>query len=101
MALEHRAYEEKRNFIRMKINTPVQVQAGAEQFVARCKDLSGSGMLLQSERELPLGTTVEIHIAQEGENRLPFNASAQVVRVDAVNPAGFILGLALKAIHDD
>jgi len=100
MALEHRAYDEKRSFIRMKINTPVQVIQGEERFTARCKDLSGSGMLLQSDRELPLGAQVEVHIAQEGDNRLPFNASAQVVRVNAVNPSGFILGLAIKAIHD-
>jgi len=100
MALEHRAYDEKRSFIRMKINTPVQVQLGGEHFTARCKDLSGSGMLLQSDRELALGAQVEVHIDQEGENRLPFNASAQVVRVDAVNPSGYILGLSIKAIHD-
>lgn len=100
MALEHRAYDEKRNFIRMKINTPVQVEIGGERFTARCKDLSASGILLQSDRELALGSQVEIHIAQEGENRLPFDASAQVVRVDAVNPSGYILGLSIKAIHD-
>jgi hypothetical protein len=100
MALEHRAYSEKRNFIRMKINTPVQLKVGAETFVARCKDLSGSGILLQSERELAPGTMVEIHIDQEGENRLPFRATGEVVRSDPVNPAGFILGLQLNAIHD-
>lgn len=101
MALEHRAYSEKRNFIRMKINTPVQVRAGEQTFMARCKDLSGSGMLLQSEQELPMGAQVDIHIDQEGENRLPFNATAQVVRVDPLNPTGFILGLAIKAIQED
>lgn len=100
MALEHRAYDEKRNFIRMKINTPVQVQCGGERFTARCRDLSGSGILLQSDRELTLGTEVEIHIDQEGDNLLPFDASAQVVRVDAMNPSGYILGLSIKAIHD-
>jgi hypothetical protein len=100
MALEHRAYSEKRNFIRMKINTPVQVKVGAETFLARCKDLSGSGLLLLSERELAPGTEVEIHIDQEGENRLPFRATGHVVRADPVNPSGYILGLALTAIHD-
>jgi hypothetical protein len=31
---------------------------------------------------------------------VPFSASAQVVRIDPLHPTGFILGLALKAIHD-
>ncbi len=100
MALENRAYSEKRNFIRMKINTPVLIKVGSDSFTARCKDLSGSGLLLQSERELVCGTLVEVNIEQEGENRLPFKATAEVVRCDPVNPNGFILGLSLTAIHD-
>lgn len=100
MVLEQRAYSEKRNFIRMKINAPVEVTAGNEKFTARCKDLSGSGILIQTEQALALGTSVEICIPQEGEKLLPFRASGEVVRVDPVNPSGFILGLALSAIHD-
>ncbi len=67
MVSEHRAYNEKRNFIRMKINAPIQVTAGDEQFVARCKDLSGSGVLIQTDRAVALGTTVEISIEQDGD----------------------------------
>jgi len=100
MVLEQRAYSEKRNFIRMKINAPVQVKAGDESFTARCKDLSGSGILIQTERALALGTAVEIFIEQEGDKLLPFRATGEVVRVDPVNPSGFILGLSLSAIHD-
>ena len=100
MVLENRAYSEKRNFIRMKINTPVEIQAGNEKFTARCKDLSGSGVLIQADRALALGTSVEIFIQQEGEKLLPFRATGEVVRVDPVNPSGYILGLSLNAIHD-
>ncbi|HEY3699256.1 MAG TPA: PilZ domain-containing protein [Spongiibacteraceae bacterium] len=100
MVLEHRAYNEKRNFIRMRINTPIEIQAGGERFTARCKDLSGSGVLIQTDRALALGTAVEIFIQQDGDKLLPFRATGEVVRVDPVNPAGFILGLSLHAIHD-
>lgn len=100
MVLEHRAYNEKRNFIRMKINTPVEIVAGDEKFTARCKDLSGSGVLIQTDRALALGSTVEIVIDQGDEKHLPFRATGEVVRVDPVNPSGFILGLALTAIHE-
>lgn len=100
MVSEHRAYNEKRNFIRMKINTPIQVTVGNEQFVARCKDLSGAGVLIQTDRAVALGTTVEIYIEPDGDKHLPFRASGEIVRVDPVNPSGYILGLSLTAIHD-
>lgn len=99
MVLEHRAYSEKRGFIRLRVNTPVQVQMGAEHFTAVCKDLSGSGMLMATERALAVGTELDIRIEQEGENRLPFHASAKVARVDEEGD-GYIVGLALTTIHD-
>lgn len=100
MLLEQRVYDEKRNFIRMKINTLVQVRSDDKEFVARCKDLSGSGMLILAEQALALGSTVEVCIEPETEKHQPFRASGEVVRVDPVNPSGYILGLALTAIHD-
>lgn len=100
MVLEQRVYNEKRNFIRMKINTPVQVEVDGETFIARCKDLSGSGVLIQSDKAVALGTMVEIRIEQEGGKHQPFRASGEVVRLDPVNPSGYILGLSLTAIHE-
>lgn len=99
MVLEPRAYSEKRNFIRMKVNTPVQLRCKGETLMAQCRDLSGSGLLLASEQALPMDADVEVHIAQDGENRQPFNASAKVVRVDPADN-GFIIGLALIEIYD-
>ena len=99
MVLEHRAYSEKRGFIRLRVDTPVQVQMGAERFTAVCKDLSGSGMLMATERKLPLGAELDIRIEQEGDNRLPFHASAKVARVEDEGD-GYIIGLAITGIHD-
>lgn len=98
--LEQRVYDEKRNFIRMKINTLVQVRSEGRHFEARCKDLSGSGMLILADEALPLGSTVEVCIEPETDKHQEFRASGEVVRLDPVNPAGYILGLALTAIHD-
>ncbi len=100
MLQEQRVYDEKRNFIRMKINTLVQIKSDDKEFLARCKDLSGSGMLILAEQALDMGSTVEVCIASETEKQQTFRASGEVVRVDPVNPSGYILGLALTAIHD-
>lgn len=99
MVLEPRTYNEKRNFIRMRIDTPVEVTCNGERFTARCRDLSGSGMLLACDRALPIDAEVTVFIAQEGENHNPFHATGRVVRADAGDD-GYIVGLALTAIHD-
>ncbi|MET0379398.1 MAG: PilZ domain-containing protein [Spongiibacteraceae bacterium] len=100
MALDNRAWSEKRNFIRMKINTPVRVQHSSATFVARCKDLSGSGMLVECEQALPLGSIVELFIDQEGDKRVPFHATAEVARVDPAVDGHFTLGLSITSIKD-
>jgi len=100
MVLDNRAWSEKRNFIRMKINTPVNIEHGTTRIVARCKDLSGSGMLVESEQQLPLGSVVELYIDQEGEKRLPFRATAEVARVEPSSGGSFTLGLSITSIKD-
>lgn len=100
MVLEPRTYKEKRNFIRMRIDTPVEVTCNGEQFTARCRDLSGSGMLLACEHSLPADADVTVVIAQEGENRSPFHATGKVVRADPAEEGGYTVGLALTAILD-
>lgn len=99
MALD-RAYNEKRGFIRMRIDAPVQVEAGASRFTARCKDLSGSGMLVAAAQPLEVGQEVNLTIDQEGGNRLPFRATASVARCEAQPGSDYIIGLSITAIHE-
>ena len=99
MSSEDRTYSEKRNFIRMRINTPVQVRCGDREIEAVGKDLSGSGMLLLFQEELAPGTSVEIRIEQE-KDRAPFRASAEVTRVHETTDEGYLLGLSITQIHD-
>ncbi len=100
MLLDNRAWSEKRNFIRMKINTPVNIEHAGKTFIARCKDLSGSGMLVESEEQLPVGSIVNLLIDQEGDKRLPFRATAEVARVDAAGTGSFTIGLSITSIQD-
>lgn len=100
MLSEPKSYSEKRSFIRMKVEAPVQLRYGDREFSAICRNLSGSGLLLETDQELPVGATVEICIPQEGDNRVSFEATAEVNRVDAAENGRFIVGLATRAIHD-
>ena len=99
MSSADRTYDEKRSFIRMKINTPVKVTAEGKDYAAIGKDLSGSGMLVLLDQELPVGSEVQVNIEQE-KDRAPFRATAEVQRVHEKTEEGYLLGLKIVAIHD-
>jgi c-di-GMP-binding flagellar brake protein YcgR len=92
-------YTEKRELVRMRINTPAQISLAnqAETISAVCKELSGTGMQVSSEQAIAAGTTVEVTIpASEGQE--PFLASAEVVRVDG-KEGSYTLALKLLDIY--
>ena len=99
MNMSERNYTEKRNFIRMKVDTPVDlVIAGsaARTVKAICKDLSGTGMLVETEEALELGTELVVSITT-GKN--PFEADAEVTRSRTATNGKFIIGLKIKEIR--
>lgn len=99
MASIDRSYNEKRDFIRMKINSPVSINCGDDSILGVCKDLSGAGMLVETEKTLPVGAELEVSIEQKGETHLPFHATATVSRVEPVDDK-FLVGLSIIQIHE-
>jgi len=95
-----RSFNEKRDFIRMKINSTVKVTQAGKDYQGICKDLSGTGMSILSETEFRVGDEVEILIEQQSDIHLPFQASAEVTRVQPDESGKFIVGLAIKQISD-
>ena len=80
-----KTYQEKRNFIRMKVETPasVSVSSGDEVLAGICKDLSGGGMLIELPKPLPLDSTVEVEIASSHGHAPILKAKARVTRSEA------------------
>ncbi len=78
-------YQEKRNFIRMKVETPVNVliATGGQSIKGVCKDLSGGGMLIEINTALPVGTETEVEIASEHGHSPILKAKTRVSRVEA------------------
>ncbi|MFA7555508.1 MAG: PilZ domain-containing protein [Spongiibacteraceae bacterium] len=99
MPSNDRSYNEKRDFIRMKINTPVSVTHAGVQYQATCKDLSGAGMLIETQHLFNLGDILDVSIASQLDSHLPFNATTEVSRVDAGNEDTHIIGLSIKEIR--
>ncbi len=76
-------FSEKRNFIRMKIDTPAKVIAQSNDMTLEgvCRDLSGGGMLIEVDKTLPTGTELEITVASEHSHSPMLRAKARVSRI--------------------
>ncbi|ACR12703.1 PilZ domain-containing protein [Teredinibacter turnerae] len=84
MSLANREYQEKRNFIRMRVDTPIQMvlEADGERFEGKCRDLSGGGLLVELATALPVGTRARISIQSSHGHSPMLEAIALVNRVE-------------------
>lgn len=101
MTLSERSYEEKRSFIRMKVDTMVTFTRldGKERYEGRCRNLSGAGMLLETDKKLEVGDRLKISIPSEGPDFSPLDAVIEVVRVTPLPDLHiFRLGVVIKKI---
>lgn len=95
-----RTYNEKRDFIRMRVNSSVNIDQDGNHFKGICRDLSGAGMLIETDQLFEIGAQLRISIEQKGETHLPFNAQAEVSRVEPGPDDKHIIGLEIKEIHE-
>ena len=103
MILTERTYEEKRDFIRMRVDTMVSFQRAdsKERYEARCCNLSGAGMLLETDKKLNLGDRLRVTVPSEGPDFAPLDASVEVVRVDPIpNLHKFMVGVVIRKLGE-
>jgi hypothetical protein len=83
MTLGNRSFEEKRSFIRMKIDAMVSfsIEGKQERYEGRCKNISGAGLLLESAKKLPLGTRIQVTIPSESRDLDNLQATVEIIRV--------------------
>jgi c-di-GMP-binding flagellar brake protein YcgR len=98
----NRNYNEKRNFIRMKIDTPADViiENQGQQIQAVCRDLSGGGMLIESPQTLDIGLELTVRLASHHLNSPMLKARAVVARVKENRSGSFTLGLEILEMLD-
>lgn len=100
MSLLDRDYSEKRNFIRMKIDTPAEVTFVEEQVSCNgvCHDLSGGGMLLTVEREVVLDSELLVTVSTNHGHQPMLNARCIVARIEAGPKQSYLLGLEITEV---
>lgn len=83
MVMANRDYQEKRNFIRMRVETPVEINTLADEefYEGTCVDLSGGGLLVEMQTLLPVGTKLEVNIASSHGHSPMLKAKATVARI--------------------
>lgn len=83
MSQASRDYQEKRNFIRMKVDTPVQIDIknGDHHITGTCCDLSGGGLMVELDSVIPVGTETEVVISSSHGHSPMLHAIAVVTRV--------------------
>lgn len=95
-----REYEEKRNFIRMKVDAQVEITpAGGSTINGVCRNLSGAGLLAETADPIALDTAVVVHIPAAGTKAPSFRAEGTVARLDTLEK-GFMLGINITKVLD-
>ena len=101
MNLSRHDYEEKRRYIRMRIEASVDVSTPDGRHVTGlCRNLSSSGMLLETRESVPMGASVEVKITPAHPKQSMFHASGIVTRLDPQGQSGFVVGIHISRIFD-
>jgi c-di-GMP-binding flagellar brake protein YcgR len=102
MGLLDRDYDEKRNFIRMKVETPVQVKVNTLEQEAEgiCHDLSGGGMLLSLDNEMALNTEIVVTVVSDHGHSPMMKARCSVARIEPGPSNTNMIGVEILEIID-
>lgn len=94
--------DDKRDFIRMKIDTPAEViiLSKGKRLKGICRDLSGGGMSIETRVGLHIGTEMEIKLTSNYGDSPMLRARAQVARVQRSQSGKFTLGLEILEMLD-
>ena len=104
MGTYDRDYSEKRDFIRMQVNTPAQILIETDDkpsYKGTCNDLSGGGMSITINQMLTLKSTVTVTITSDHSQCSVLKAHCCVTRVEALDDGNYSVGLKTKEIVND
>lgn len=98
MSQNDRAYSEKRDFIRMRLETPVVLIHEGTRSEALCLDLSSNGMQLESRASLRLGQQVQVQIPSEHNELKGLDAEGEVLRITSLDDGRYSIGLSIRSL---
>lgn len=95
-----RDYDEKRDHIRMKLDTPIQLKLETGNLVeGTCLDLSVNGMQIELDREIDAGECVEAHI-RSGMGAVPdLFSKVTVLRTICIDNGRYLHGVQINSLQ--
>ena len=101
MSREEHDYSEKRDFIRMFIDAPIEYCIkGSDQWQTGVgKDLSASGMAFSIKESVSEGDLIEIKLKPATDVTPPLEATVKVIRSEANDDGEYDLSTIIEEIH--
>lgn len=101
MSTADKEYGEKRDFIRMTLNTEALIHLADQTppLTAHCTDLSATGISLVAAQPLAKGTEVGVTIESPNEQFRSLDARARVLRCDARDDQNYQLGMEILSLR--
>jgi hypothetical protein len=75
------AYDEKRDFIRMRVEAQLTLTLDNRTISCKCVDLSGTGMCIETKEVLTIGDEVMAYLPSYQNQFEPLNACIRIKRV--------------------
>ena len=99
-SMTYRTYDEKRDFIRMKVDTEITLSLDNHNKNVKgiCRDLSGTGMLIEVEEEVTEGTICNTTLPSSNDAFPSLDASIKIIRCTEINEGKFQLGTEILEI---
>ncbi|GEA11288.1 PilZ domain-containing protein [Alteromonas sp. KUL49] len=94
-------YDDKRNFFRMMVNSPCQLQVTDDEssrtMQAVCKDISATGMSLEvDEPSIEIGTQISVAIESTSSQIPSLSAITTVVRCVPSTDSSCVIGVEIS-----
>jgi len=97
----NRTWDEKRDFIRMKVNTEITLSLNDSDrnVVGYCRDLSGTVMLIEVDEEIVTGDTCQTSLPSASNTFSSLDATLKILRCIQVSDNKYQLGTEIVEIE--
>lgn len=95
-----RDYSEKRDFIRMKVDSEITLTAADSQeaYTGICRDLSSTGMSIEVKQPFLPNSEFDTQLASQNKAFRAFNTRVRVIRCTELGKNKFLLGVEITNI---
>jgi c-di-GMP-binding flagellar brake protein YcgR len=97
-----RDYSEKRDFMRMKVDSAIELRLPdrSRSLQGICRDLSGTGMGIEVAEAFEIGAELDACLPSSNANFPPFQTRVRVIRITRLDNGNQRLGVEIVNIND-